>query len=164
MSSLFPEACLASPQDNNAGHKAGMDPGNATRGSRNAHRALSADPDGLGRRTYLLARLLPVGQSPDESVVDVGAWKRRAVLQRPLCLRPTSIVVRDAERLAGEVQARTVKECRSLSAGASATRRNADRLRSFARDEFGGAAVRAVADQRWGEMVALQPPASSHST
>src|SRR5688500_16458639 len=63
-----------------------------------------------------------------------------------------------AERLAGEVQARTGKECRSLVLGhlqRGGMPTGYDRLLAT---RFGGAAVRAVADKRWGQMVALQPP------
>ena len=63
-----------------------------------------------------------------------------------------------AEHLAREIQARTGKECRSLvlghlQRGGSPT--GYDRLLAT---RFGGAAVRAVADGRWGEMVALHSP------
>jgi phosphofructokinase-like protein len=63
-----------------------------------------------------------------------------------------------AERLAGEVQALTGKECRSLVLGhlqRGGMPTGYDRLLAT---RFGGAAVRAVADARWGHMVALQPP------
>jgi ATP-dependent phosphofructokinase / diphosphate-dependent phosphofructokinase len=63
-----------------------------------------------------------------------------------------------AERLASEVQTGTGKECRSLVLGhlqRGGMPTGYDRLLAT---RFGGAAVRAVADQRWGEMVALQPP------
>jgi phosphofructokinase-like protein len=63
-----------------------------------------------------------------------------------------------AERLAVEVQARTGKECRSLVLGhlqRGGMPTGYDRLLAT---RFGGAAVRAVADKRWGHMVALQPP------
>ena len=63
-----------------------------------------------------------------------------------------------AERLAGEVQSRTGKECRSLVLGhlqRGGMPTGYDRLLAT---RFGGAAVRAVADKRWGQMVALQPP------
>jgi ATP-dependent phosphofructokinase / diphosphate-dependent phosphofructokinase len=63
-----------------------------------------------------------------------------------------------AEHLAREIQARTGKECRSLvlghlQRGGSPT--GYDRLLAT---RFGGAAVRAVADGRWGHMVALHSP------
>jgi phosphofructokinase-like protein len=63
-----------------------------------------------------------------------------------------------AEHLAREIQTRTGKECRSLvlghlQRGGSPT--GYDRLLAT---RFGGAAVRAVADGRWGEMVALHSP------
>jgi len=63
-----------------------------------------------------------------------------------------------AERLAAEVQARTGKECRSLVLGhlqRGGMPTGYDRLLAT---RFGGAAIRAVADRRWGDMVALQPP------
>ncbi len=63
-----------------------------------------------------------------------------------------------AEHLAREILARTGKECRSmvlghLQRGGSPT--GYDRLLAT---RFGGAAVRAVADGRWGHMVALHSP------
>jgi len=61
-----------------------------------------------------------------------------------------------AEQLAHEIQAQTEKECRSLVLGhlqRGGTPTGYDRLLAT---RFGGAAVRAVADKRWGEMVALQ--------
>jgi ATP-dependent phosphofructokinase / diphosphate-dependent phosphofructokinase len=63
-----------------------------------------------------------------------------------------------ADRLAREIQLRTGKECRSLVLGhlqRGGMPTGYDRLLAT---RFGGAAVRAVADERWGEMVALQPP------
>ena len=63
-----------------------------------------------------------------------------------------------ADRLAREIQARTGKECRSLVLGhlqRGGMPTGYDRLLAT---RFGAAAVRAVADGRWGEMVALQPP------
>jgi ATP-dependent phosphofructokinase / diphosphate-dependent phosphofructokinase len=63
-----------------------------------------------------------------------------------------------AEPLAREIQTRTGKECRSLVLGhlqRGGMPTGFDRLLAT---RFGGAAVRAVEDQRWGEMVALQPP------
>jgi 6-phosphofructokinase 1 len=63
-----------------------------------------------------------------------------------------------ADRLAREIQSRTGKECRSLVLGhlqRGGMPTGYDRLLAT---RFGGAAVRAVADGRWGEMVALQPP------
>jgi 6-phosphofructokinase 1 len=63
-----------------------------------------------------------------------------------------------AEPLAREIQSRTGKECRSLVLGhlqRGGMPTGYDRLLAT---RFGGAAVRAIADQRWGEMVALQPP------
>jgi phosphofructokinase-like protein len=63
-----------------------------------------------------------------------------------------------ADRLAHEIQARTGKECRSLVLGhlqRGGMPTGYDRLLAT---RFGGAAVRAVAAERWGEMVALRPP------
>ena len=63
-----------------------------------------------------------------------------------------------ADSLAHEIQTRTGKECRSmvlghLQRGGQPT--GYDRLLAT---RFGGAAVRAVADEKWGQMVALQSP------
>src|SRR5690606_2511420 len=63
-----------------------------------------------------------------------------------------------AENVAVEIQRRTGKECRwmilgHLQRGGQPT--GYDRLLAT---RFGGAAVRAVADERWGHMVALQSP------
>ena len=63
-----------------------------------------------------------------------------------------------AERLAREIQVRTGKESRSmvlghLQRGGQPT--GYDRLLAT---RFGGAAVRAVADGKWGHMIALQSP------
>src|ERR687896_2454389 len=61
-----------------------------------------------------------------------------------------------AEKLAREIQAETQKECRSLILGhlqRGGMPTGYDRLLAT---RFGGAAVRAVADERWGDMVALQ--------
>jgi phosphofructokinase-like protein len=63
-----------------------------------------------------------------------------------------------ADRLAREIQTRTGKECRSLVLGhlqRGGMPTGYDRLLAT---RFGGAAVRAVAAERWGEMVALRPP------
>lgn len=63
-----------------------------------------------------------------------------------------------AEKLAREIQAQTQKECRSLVLGhlqRGGMPTGYDRLLAT---RFGGAAVRAAADGRWGYMVALQPP------
>jgi 6-phosphofructokinase 1 len=63
-----------------------------------------------------------------------------------------------ADRLAREIQSVTGKECRSLVLGhlqRGGMPTGYDRILAT---RFGGAAVRAVADQRWGEMVALKPP------
>lgn len=63
-----------------------------------------------------------------------------------------------ADRLAREIQTVTGKECRSLVLGhlqRGGMPTGYDRILAT---RFGGAAVRAVADQRWGEMVALKPP------
>src|SRR5215216_6474318 len=63
-----------------------------------------------------------------------------------------------ADRLARDIQARTGKECRSLVLGhlqRGGMPTGYDRVLAT---RFGGAAVRAVADGRWGEMVALQSP------
>jgi ATP-dependent phosphofructokinase / diphosphate-dependent phosphofructokinase len=63
-----------------------------------------------------------------------------------------------ADRLAREIQAATGKECRSLVLGhlqRGGMPTGYDRILAT---RFGGAAVRAVADGHWGEMVALKPP------
>jgi 6-phosphofructokinase 1 len=63
-----------------------------------------------------------------------------------------------AERLAAEINAKTGKECRSLVLGhlqRGGVPTGYDRLLAT---RFGAAAVRAVEDQKWGEMVALQSP------
>ncbi|HEX6966907.1 MAG TPA: ATP-dependent 6-phosphofructokinase [Gemmatimonadaceae bacterium] len=63
-----------------------------------------------------------------------------------------------ADKLAREIQARTGKECRSLVLGhlqRGGVPTGYDRLLAT---RFGGAAIRAVADECWGHMVALQPP------
>jgi len=63
-----------------------------------------------------------------------------------------------AESLAQDIQTRTGKECRSLVLGhlqRGGMPTGYDRLLAT---RFGGAAVRAIADERWGEMVALQSP------
>jgi 6-phosphofructokinase 1 len=63
-----------------------------------------------------------------------------------------------AELLAQEIQTRTGKECRSLVLGhlqRGGMPTGYDRLLAT---RFGGAAVRAIAEERWGEMVALQSP------
>ena len=63
-----------------------------------------------------------------------------------------------ADKLAREIQSRTGKECRSLVLGhlqRGGMPTGYDRLLAT---RFGAAAVRAVADECWGHMVALQPP------
>ncbi|MBA2684662.1 MAG: ATP-dependent 6-phosphofructokinase [Gemmatimonadaceae bacterium] len=63
-----------------------------------------------------------------------------------------------AESLSHEISTRTGKECRSLVLGhlqRGGMPTGYDRLLAT---RFGGAAVRAIADERWGEMVALQSP------
>jgi ATP-dependent phosphofructokinase / diphosphate-dependent phosphofructokinase len=63
-----------------------------------------------------------------------------------------------AESLAHEIQMRTGKECRSLVLGhlqRGGMPTGYDRLLAT---RFGGAAVRAIAEERWGQMVALQSP------
>lgn len=63
-----------------------------------------------------------------------------------------------AEQVAREIQRRTGKECRSLILGhlqRGGQPTGYDRLLAT---RFGGAAVRAVAEERWGHMVALQSP------
>jgi phosphofructokinase-like protein len=63
-----------------------------------------------------------------------------------------------ADSLAREIQARTNKECRSLILGhlqRGGMPTGYDRLLAT---RFGGAAVRAVEEECWGCMVALQPP------
>ena len=63
-----------------------------------------------------------------------------------------------SDSLAREIQERTKKECRSLILGhlqRGGMPTGYDRLLAT---RFGGAAVRAVADKKWGYMVALQTP------
>lgn len=63
-----------------------------------------------------------------------------------------------AERLAGEIQDRTGKEARAMVLGhlqRGGMPTGYDRLLAT---RFGAAAVRAIADAKWGEMVALQTP------
>lgn len=63
-----------------------------------------------------------------------------------------------AERLAAQIQQKTGKECRSLVLGhlqRGGMPTGYDRLLAT---RFGGAAVQAVEDGKWGHMVALQPP------
>lgn len=63
-----------------------------------------------------------------------------------------------AERLAAQIQERTGKECRSLVLGhlqRGGMPTGYDRLLAT---RFGGAAVQAVEDGRWGHMVALRSP------
>ncbi|HEY0972280.1 MAG TPA: ATP-dependent 6-phosphofructokinase [Gemmatimonadales bacterium] len=63
-----------------------------------------------------------------------------------------------ADGIAREIQERTGKECRSLILGhlqRGGQPTGYDRLLA---SRFGGAAVRAVADGKWGHMVALQSP------
>lgn len=63
-----------------------------------------------------------------------------------------------AQRLETAIQARTGKECRSMVLGhlqRGGMPTGYDRLLAT---RFGGAAVRAVADEKWGHMVALQTP------
>jgi 6-phosphofructokinase 1 len=63
-----------------------------------------------------------------------------------------------ADGLAREIQERTGKECRSLVLGhlqRGGQPTGYDRLLAT---RFGGAAVRAVAEEKWGQMVALQSP------
>jgi 6-phosphofructokinase 1 len=63
-----------------------------------------------------------------------------------------------AERLAKDIQAKTGKECRSLVLGhlqRGGMPTGYDRLLAT---RFGAAAVEAVANQKWGHMVALQTP------
>jgi ATP-dependent phosphofructokinase / diphosphate-dependent phosphofructokinase len=63
-----------------------------------------------------------------------------------------------AERLAEEIESRTGKECRSLVLGhlqRGGQPTSYDRLLAV---RFGGAAVRAIAEEKWGQMVALQSP------
>jgi 6-phosphofructokinase 1 len=62
------------------------------------------------------------------------------------------------ESIANEIQKRTGKETRSLVLGhlqRGGMPTGYDRLLST---RFGAAAVRAIADQKWGHMVALQSP------
>jgi ATP-dependent phosphofructokinase / diphosphate-dependent phosphofructokinase len=63
-----------------------------------------------------------------------------------------------AEQLARTIQTQTGKECRSLVLGhlqRGGQPTSYDRLLAT---RFGGAAVRAIAEERWGHMVALQSP------
>jgi len=63
-----------------------------------------------------------------------------------------------ADGLAREIQERTGKECRSLVLGhlqRGGQPTGYDRLLAT---RFGGAAVRAIAEEKWGHMVALQSP------
>ncbi len=63
-----------------------------------------------------------------------------------------------ADGLAREIQERTGKECRSLILGhlqRGGQPTGYDRLLAT---RFGGAAVRAIAEEKWGHMVALQSP------
>jgi 6-phosphofructokinase 1 len=63
-----------------------------------------------------------------------------------------------AHHLAGAIQARTGKECRSMVLGhlqRGGMPTGYDRLLAT---RFGGAATQAVADHKWGHMVALQTP------
>src|SRR5580692_2395739 len=63
-----------------------------------------------------------------------------------------------AERLARQIQEKTGKECRSLVLGhlqRGGMPTGYDRLLAT---RFGGAAVQAVDDGKWGHMVALQSP------
>jgi ATP-dependent phosphofructokinase / diphosphate-dependent phosphofructokinase len=63
-----------------------------------------------------------------------------------------------ADRIAREIQERTGKECRSLILGhlqRGGMPTGYDRLLAT---RFGGAAVRAIAEEYWGHMVALQSP------
>lgn len=63
-----------------------------------------------------------------------------------------------AHHLAGAIQAKTGKECRSMVLGhlqRGGMPTGYDRLLAT---RFGGAAAQAVADQKWGHMVALQSP------
>src|SRR3954465_1325699 len=63
-----------------------------------------------------------------------------------------------AERLADEIEGITKKECRSLVLGhlqRGGQPTGYDRLLAV---RFGGAAVRAIAEEKWGHMVALQSP------
>ena len=63
-----------------------------------------------------------------------------------------------AERLADEIEEYTGKECRSLVLGhlqRGGQPTGYDRLLAV---RFGGAAVRAIADEKWDHMIALQSP------
>ena len=63
-----------------------------------------------------------------------------------------------ADKLAREIQEKTGKECRGLVLGhlqRGGMPTGYDRLLAA---RFGGAAVRAIADKKWGHMVALQSP------
>ena len=63
-----------------------------------------------------------------------------------------------AEKLAHEIQEQLGKECRSLVLGhlqRGGMPTGYDRLLAT---RFGGAAVRAIAEEKWGQMVALQSP------
>jgi phosphofructokinase-like protein len=63
-----------------------------------------------------------------------------------------------AERLAEAIETRTGKECRSLVLGhlqRGGQPTSYDRLLAV---RFGGAAIRAIAEEKWGQMAALQSP------
>ena len=63
-----------------------------------------------------------------------------------------------AERLADEIEEHTKKECRSLILGhlqRGGQPTGYDRLLAV---RFGGAAVRAVVEEKWDHMIALQSP------
>jgi 6-phosphofructokinase 1 len=63
-----------------------------------------------------------------------------------------------AEALAREIQAQTGKESRSLVLGHLQRGGQPTGYDRFLATRFGGAAVRAVAEEKWGHMVALQSP------
>lgn len=93
-------------------------------------------------------------------VIAEGAFPRGegpAILGRSLpgqALRVGGV----AERLTDEIEERTKKECRSLVLGhlqRGGQPTGYDRLLAV---RFGGAAVRAVADEKWDQMIALQSP------
>jgi 6-phosphofructokinase 1 len=63
-----------------------------------------------------------------------------------------------AEALARQIQERTQKECRSLVLGHLQRGGGPTGYDRLLATRFGGAAIEAVAQERWGEMVALQPP------
>jgi 6-phosphofructokinase 1 len=88
-------------------------------------------------------------------VVAEGACAKGATTDRSIPNKRSRSV---AETLANEIHERTDKECRSLVLGhlqRGGVPTGYDRLLAT---RFGAAAVRAVENEKWGEMVALQSP------